>query len=271
MNAYSKLKPDRSIAGLLPAFFTLAGCLLMAMIFGRDSMAWFVTMVFLSFSILSFSSFFRTRSIGYLASACYLTMGTVALASIPGSVFGLPDRSVYEIMRAATLPFIAWLIYVMVTKKVKWRGRELLELAADPVDRLGNGFTERPRPSGSVEYSRNEISGFADFCGRHLIVLPHRESDRIYFVIIRMGKEFFHLWNPGRDISRDSWVCFDFEGKVSVNISRDDYYEYRDDLEFDKLCASLGDLFVEFLEMHTSRQETRIIDRLNKVRTGWFS
>lgn len=271
MSYYDKLKPDRSVVGLLPAFFTLAVGAVLGAIFGRNGVAWFFTMAFLAFTLLAFTAWLRTRAVGYLGSTTYLLTVTLALASVPGSLFGMDDRSLYRVFVTLTFPVIVWLIYLMFARKAKWRGRDLLELAAAPVIELGNGFTERPRPSGKIDRPKEDIIDFAEYCRRNLIALPRLDSDRVYFVLVRMGREFGYLWNPGRDISRDSWVCFDFDGQVSVNISRKDYHMYKDDLEFDKLCASLAETFIEFLEMFVNRQEVRIIDRLNETRTGILS
>jgi hypothetical protein len=58
---------------------------------------------------------------------------------------------------------------------------------------------------------------------------------------------------------------------MSVNISREDYFEYKEDLSFDRLCESLGDVFAGFLDLHRTGTAVRIIDRMNAVRVGFFS
>ncbi len=269
--AYSKLKPDRSVTGLLPAFFTLIVFAVAGVMFGRNGVAWTGTVIFMMFAVFAYLAFWRTMATGYLASAVFLTLVALAMASIPGSLFGMRDRSLYRLFEVLKFPCIAWMIYLVLKRKAKWRGRDVLELAAAPVDNLGNGFTERPMPAGRVDFSKREILEFADFCRRNLIALPYLEKDRVFLVLIRMGREFGHLWNPGRDISADTWVCFDFEGNMSVNISRADYFEYREDLAFDRLCESLGDLFVEFIGLYRGRSAVRIIDRLNEMKVGFLS
>ncbi len=56
-----------------------------------------------------------------------------------------------------------WLVYLMATQKGKWKGRNIFELAARNVNDTVNGYTERPRPAGKVEYTKSELFGFADF------------------------------------------------------------------------------------------------------------
>lgn len=266
-----KMKPDRSITGLLPAFFTLAGCAVVAVIFGRQGLGPFATVAFGCFAGFAFVAWRRTGSIGYLGSTVYLAFGSLAFASAKNSIFGFRTREVYQAFELLSLPIIAWLIYLMVTKRVKWRGREIMELAAAPVDDVADGFTERPRPLGKAEYTTTELRNFVDFCRRQLIALPHPETDRVYLAPVRMGKEFVHLFSTSRDYHKDTWVCFDHDGNVTVNISREDYLEYQEDFSFDQLCASLGSVFIEFLELHRNGREVRIMDRLNAVGTGIFS
>ena len=62
--------------------------------------------------------------------------------------------------------FICTLIlnaYNIFTRKVKWRKREILELAAFPVNENTNGFSERPKPVGKKDFKHNEILEFAHF------------------------------------------------------------------------------------------------------------
>jgi hypothetical protein len=104
-----------------------------------------------------------------------------------------------------------------------------------------------------------------------MISLPYIEQERVCLVPLRMGKEFGHLWNVSRNISKDTWVCFDSDGNVTVNISKDDYYLYRDDLSFNQLCDSLAALYLEFLDLYRRDMTVRIIDRLNSAKVGFFS
>ena len=59
--------------------------------------------------------------------------------------------------------------YQAVNRKLKWRGQEILELAAMPVEDTGNNYTPRPRPAGKTEVSRTEIIRFVNFITSNLI------------------------------------------------------------------------------------------------------
>jgi hypothetical protein len=271
MSHEKKLKPDNSLVGLLPSFVSLLIIAVVAVIFGRRGVAWTAMFIFAGFTGFAFAAQRRSGSLAYIASTVYLLTATLALASVPGSLFGFTDRVAHNFFKVLTLPSIGVLLYLIFTRRAKWRGRDILELAAAPVDDLGDGFTERPYPSGKADYSWDEILGFARFCGKHMISLPYIKPERVYLVPVRMGKEFGHLWNVSRNISKDTWVCFDSSGNVTVNISKDDYYLYRDDFSFDQLCESLASLYIEFLDMYIGGRTTRIIDKLNSVKIGFFS
>ena len=66
-------------------------------------------------------------------------------------------------------------------------------------------------------------------------------------------------------------MAFDNEGNITVNISEADYLAFREDFDFDRLCSSLADVFVDFLDMHRKGQDTRIVDRLDAMKIGFFS
>ena len=60
-------------------------------------------------------------------------------------------------------------------------------------------------------------------------------------------------------------------GNVSVNISKQDYLDYKEDLAFEQLCNSLSDVIIKFIELHVSGREIRIIDKMDNLKIGIFS
>ena len=171
----------------------------------------------------------------------------------------------------AVLVFMIWLIYLVATKKIKWRGREVLEMAAAPVEEAGSGYTSRPLAAGKVEFNKEQVMDFAKFARRHLIAVSYVGKDKVVFVPVMMGREFGFIMGLKNDYTDETWVSFDFDGNVTVNISHRDYLEYIEDLSFEQLCTSLGSLFVEFIEMHQRGEGVRIIDRMDVVRVSVFS
>jgi hypothetical protein len=133
------------------------------------------------------------------------------------------------------------------------------------------GYTARPHPAGKAEYTRSEILDFANFARRKLIAWTFVERDRVVFALVKMGDEFGYLFSPNRGYDDATWVAFDKEGNITVNISAADYLEFKEDFDFDHLCSSLADVFVDFLDMHRKGQDTRILDRLDAMKVGLMS
>ena len=264
-----KLKPDRSITGLIPAISSLTIGALLGVIFGKEVFYIFLGLFFWAFAIYSFLGFFRTNNSGFLVPALYQVFGGIVIFS-----WGTSDGAETDLTKISvifTLLFLGGVIYLTATKKIKWRGREVMELAAFPVDDTGNGYTPRPLPAGKTEFSQHQILEFADFARRHLIAVTYVGKDKVVFVPVMMGKEYGFVLGLKNDYTDETWVSFDFEGNVSVNISHRDYLNFKEALSFDQLCASLGNLFIEFIETYLRGEGVRIIDKLDALGIGVFS
>lgn len=68
------------------------------------------------------------------------------------------------------------------------------------------------------------------------------------------------------EASEVSHVKIGYDGGISVKVSDRDYRDYREKLSFDKLCASMIDIFSRFLEYYRSGLEQRIITELKAVK-----
>jgi hypothetical protein len=66
-----------------------------------------------------------------------------------------------------------------------------------------------------------------------------------------------------KDVSN---VLFDNKGNISVSISENDYRQYRERINFDQLCESMGNVFKRFLEYYKNGNEARIITELKIAR-----
>jgi hypothetical protein len=166
---------------------------------------------------------------------------------------------------------LLWLLFLLINKRLKWRGREIMELAAIDVMEGEDSYTDRPRPVGKIKGSRSEIAGFAKYLRRKLIFMTSEESDRVIMVPVKMGQEFKILYKSNIDTVDNTRVTIDFEGNVSVHISKRDYLDYRDDLSFHRLSESLGNLVIDFYDQYIKREEVRIIDKINSIKVGYFS
>jgi hypothetical protein len=111
--------------------------------------------------------------------------------------------------------FGVWMAVLAFGKRLKWRGRDLLELAAQPVDETAAiGFTDRPRLVGKVDTTERELAAFADFCRRNLIAVPYVESNRVVLALVMEGQDAGFVLGFHQDYAADTWVAFDYEGNV---------------------------------------------------------
>ena len=269
MSSAHKLGADRSFIGLVPAMVTLVSIAVVWIFMGEEPAFLWTNLAFGVFTVFAFIAWWRTRSNGYLASTVYLLACTLMLSVRTGIIPG--DRDVAAAF--AILLFVSFgiLVLMLVTRQAKWRGRDILELAARPVVGEAEAFSNRPRPVGKADYSTGEILEFAAYARRRLIAMTYVETDRVVFVPVKMGTEYGYLFRGDRDYSGDTWVAFGNDGNITVNVSETDYSAFLEDLDHDQLCRSLADVFLDFLDMHRKGQDGRILDRLDAMKIGIFS
>jgi hypothetical protein len=206
---------------------------------------------------------FKMGNYAYLAGALhYFIIGLLCF-------FVTGDNKAFIVILLGCFCFtLFWNIALLISKKTKWRKREVLELAAYPVDDTTNGFTARPKPTGNAEYTRKDIFEFAEFLSKNLIAIPYFEKEKVALVITK--NRLSHLLNLKNNYSNETYILFDFEGNVTANITKEDYLQYKDALSFDQLTDSLGNLFKEFLELFKNKNSVRIIDKMNALKLSPF-
>lgn len=280
MSLVRKLKPDRSILGALIPLSMLPIFGITALAFGLPVGAITLAVCIGLFGLFYLYVFFRTGNAYVLVITADCAFLVAMLVMLFGAGLGRSDiywksnfeQTTFGVAYFSSILFFGFvLIFLTVTRKLKWRGREVFELAAEPVEDSGNGYTSRPRPVGKVDYSLQQIRGFARFCSRHLIALPYITSKNITLVLVKNSEEFPRLLGLGGDYRDASWVNFDVDGEVSVHISQRDYLDYREPLAFDQLCTSLGQLFIDFFELYNKGEGVRVIDRMDDLRISVLS
>jgi hypothetical protein len=266
-----KLKPDRSIGGwIIPLVFLFAFGL-STLLFGYAAGFFVLAVIFCVFALYSLFIFARTGNAGHLIVALFQAFVAFMGFLVPGYIMDERFREWRLLWGLGISAFGVLIVYLAATKRIKWRGREILELAAEPVEETGDGYTPRPRPVGRVEFGKQEILAFARFCARHLIAVSYVSPRQVTLMPVRMGQEYTFMFRPGGAHRDSTWISFDFDGDVAVHIAQKDYLEYQEPLAFDKLCESLGRLFVEFAELHQRGEGVRIIDRLDALRLSYFA
>jgi hypothetical protein len=164
------------------------------------------------------------------------------------------------IISVGLVPLLIYMFFVFLKHLARFR--RILELAARPVDDAQNGFTRRPYPSGKAVYSKGEIFGFAEFLKSRLIAIPFVESNGITLAFPEdwLGR----LYDMHGSYLDDTRVIFQFNGQVSAHITEKDYKKYQEELTFDQLCSSLGNMFIEFMELYKNGEGDLILEKIKR-------
>lgn len=280
MSLVRKLKPDRSITGALIPISMLPIFGFTTLIFGIPTGMLVLAIMIALFGLFYLYVFLRTwnayllvisADCGFLV-AMLIIMYLNTIPTDENFASNPFESKEYALAYFSGLFFFGVvLIFLTLTRRLKWRGREVFELAAEPIEETGNGYTSRPRPVGKVDYSLQQMSNFSQFCSRHLIALPYITSKNITLVIVKNSEEFPRLLGLSGDYRDASWVNFDSDGEVSVHISQKDYLDYRQPLAFDQLCTSLGQVFIDFFELFNKGEGVRVIDRMDDLKISVLS
>jgi hypothetical protein len=256
-----KLKPQQISIELMTVLFFLPVILIVFFTWGlRAGWGIIAGMEFLVV-LIHMNMYFRTKNSSFLWLASAFMV--IVIFALYITVFGMTKKD------PAYIPFIIaaafalfTMSYITLNKKIKWRTREMLELAAMPVDETRNGFTERPLPIGKIDATAFEIESFARYLSKNMIAMPYRDRGKIVF---SLSSSYLKQNGLKRGYEDESWVSFGNSGEVNVLISKNDYLKYRDTFTFDQLCSNLGNLFIEFFELFKKGEGIRIVDRLNAL------
>ncbi len=265
-----KLKPEKSIVGFVPAIAALVVFMIGGLIFGPVGSLKVLGLVMFFYAVVTFGFYYvRTKSTTYLISGLYLTVFGCTLWTIQLQYHGNPSMVFQPLARFFGIWMVVlwvWLMYLMATRKVKWKGTEILELAAQGVDPSEDSYTERPLPVGKVEVTRDEILSFAAFLRKNQICMSYQDDDKIYLVPITMKDSMYLVIHPEFNVIEKTWVSINYNGEVTVHISKQTYLAYRENLTFDHLCNSMGNLFIEFFEWYRKGEGIRVIDKLDELK-----
>ena len=258
MEKTSKLKPENQsgpIFGLVIGILLIAGFVLMGILFGEKTVDRIAGSLMALCSLFCFFIWYRTRNVGYLIFM--LWQGLMGVRNL----LSLQDPTLVLSYRIIIVPLVLLWLYVIFTGKITWHYRKILELAANPVAGTADGFTPRPFPAGVAHYSKEDIIGFGKFLSKNLVAFPYVESNRILLILSRNEPlDFLSLRRNYRD---ETYLSFDWEGNVAVNIARREYEKFKEELTFDQLCQSLAALFKKMLELY-KRNELRELRQLLK-------
>ena len=263
MNFINKLKPAKATTQIIEFTIFLVIGLSGYLIGGIEGVLFLGVLVYLSMCVLNLIAFFRTNNIGYFVLTCVL----LSVAFLCWGMRAHLDNSVMVFAVICTVIFAVWILLLIVQRKFKWRSREILELAARPVEHTTNGFTPRPFAVGTHDYKKWEILAFAQFMFKNLASIPFITENGVVFAF---DTTFWHVLGLKRNYEEYSYVAINYDGELSVNISKKSYEKYQDEFTFDQLCQSLGNVFKEFFEWYRAGRSEKIINKMNSLQLNPF-
>ena len=219
---------------LLTILMTMAALLHMVFLTRTRNRDYFVPLLFYFFSALTFVS---------LSFTFHLLTGFFAVSAL--------------------LLFILFM-RLLVMRRIKWRYREVLELAASAVNETKNGFTPRPFPAGKVDFNKEDLINFAQFSLKHVIAFPYIEENRLVLVV--PDNMLPHFLLPKKNYLSETYIVFNYDGRISVQIAKKDYQQYIKKLTFDQLCSSFANMFVGFLHLYINGKGEQIINQMNALK-----
>jgi hypothetical protein len=252
MNARSKLKetPLPTLLGISGGLLALIILIYVTRQMDKQTADRVIGVYWVFVSLIQLIVWLRTRNPGYLI--WMLTCLAIAVSYL--STY----KGIYVFIPAVL--FITANLYFLIKGRMRWRYRDILELAAQPVQETGDGFTARPYPAGTAPCSKEELIRFGKYLSKNLIAFPTMDEERIYLAI--KGTTGLLFRKP--TVQKNTFVSFDYEGNIAVNIAKKDYKKYKDELSFDQLCASMGSIFKEFLELYQNGNKELIIPLINE-------
>ena len=271
MSSNRKLRPDTSVTGIGQPVVVIFLFAIVWMLLGKTSALVLISVIYCLYGLLSLGFFIRTRNPWFIATLIF--QATVMVYALIAPKVGLwaIDKESFKPLTLLLVVELAVLAYIFATGKLKWKGREVLELAAMEISEVTNGYTDRPRPAGKLEISETELIGFVDYLKENLIAVSFRENRQTIIVPVKMGEEYSLQLRLSKKYHDHTRIIVGADGIVSAQISKKDYLNFKEALSFDQLSQSLGDLFIKFSEYYKEGEEIRIITELKKVNTGPFS
>jgi len=270
MVRHKKLKPDRSIFGPIQPVIVLIIFGLTIVIWGIKIALAVLVIVYLMYFAFTMYAFFRVKNYYFITAGFFQIMMAVFLFF---NRIG-PKPLSEDMIRGIVIVMICSAVmagYALITKKLKWWGREIFELAAQDVEVDPETFTERPKPSGKIVYRRDDLFGFARYYQKNLLGLCKREDNTLIFIPVKMSDWANALYNPSYNYKDHSYVAISFDGNVYTFISKKDYLDYKEDLAFDQLTASLSNLHLNFFDWYQAGKEVRIKDSIRELEGNIFS
>ncbi len=210
-----------------------------------------VLLIFLSFTLFSWLQV-RTKKSGWFYINLFihlLLLASVILISVKQNwkislfVFLLP------------LIFVSGFIFLLI-KYPSGSIYALLERAGKKTNTVQDGYTNRPFHLGAIENSVDEIVSFSEYLHKKGWAVAITEENRIKLIFSSGLFWYFHFIKP--DYNKNTYAEIDFKGNISIHIAERDYKKFKQELTFDELCDTFGNLIIFMFNMFKENQQFKI-------------
>lgn len=254
-----KMKPIQ--IGMTIFTSLLIGSMILGRIFfGPEGFYWAFSGAQILLVIIHFTVLLRTRNWIYLIPSGMYAFWFLTFFPPLG---GHPWHLIFSIVSAF---FLFAFIGLLFSRRLEWRYKEIMQLAAKPVTGTADGFTPRPFPTGPAEFTREDAIGLARYLKKNVIAFPFIEPDRVVLVIPEYM--WSYMLSLKRNYDKGTYVAFSDSEQVTVRIAEKDYRKYKEELTFDELCASLGLLFKQFMAWYREGAQEKIFGLLKSTGKG---
>lgn len=257
----SKLKPNIKMVAFAALWLFVAFMVIYfseSGLLGKKTFYLILAAVFIQAAFENLIFLFKTRNLSFTVQFLFYLNFALCVVLV---VLNMKTAAV--ICGIFLIPLGFLLIFVLITGRISMKGRRILELAAKPVTQTKDGFTSRPFLAGRASYTKEQVIKFAKFLMRELIAIYMNDKNQVILVIHSSGMaSCFSFIKPY--LVKSTWVSFDFSGNILVSVSEKDYKKYREELSFDQLCQSLGDLFKRFFVHFIKGKQEKILDMINQ-------
>ncbi len=266
-----KLRPDTSVTGIGQPVIALFLFGIVWLLSGITIALVFIAIVYGAYALLSLLFLIRTGNPWFIATLVFqLTILVYALIA-PEIGIQAVDKETFRPLTLLLIVEFAVLAYILATGKLKWKGSEVLELAAQDISDVSDGFTDRPRPAGKIEQNDTMLKEFTVFLKKNLIATSVVDEQQTIILPVKMGEEYKLQLGFSTDYMTRTRIMVGQDGTVSAVISKKDYLNYKEAYSFDQLTQSLGQLLIRFYDYFRNGEEIRIIHEIKRASTGPFS
>jgi hypothetical protein len=172
----------------------------------------------------SLAEYLKTKNPGFMYALLFQISAGILAAHVMLTGLSM-NRWLVMLYILCLLGFGLMGLYYNFSRRTKWRYREVLELAAQPVHEVTDGFTRRPKPIGKIDAQRETIEDFAHFLLKNLVAIPYFEADR---TVLSLAMTLRHCTGFRSAYENFSHVIFYHDGRVAAHLAQKDYLKYRE-------------------------------------------